>query len=653
MAGDGTSTALGGMKGLNAIPNARMDKTGTIRGGISTSDPYINSFIGFQIFEPLYINMRQTAEISSFRDSPKQLYPGLDFKLRLAKETTTRPEISIGADSAIGHKRTASEYIVFSKRRHNFDFTGGIGWGRLAGKGHIKNPFGVISSHFDEKRDFNNDQTAGHIDGWLTGEDIGFFGGIEYFTPFKGLSVKLDYGGYNYAPETTTNAGFKQPSPWSASLNYQPWAPMDISVGTIGGDKVMARLSLQGDISKWPLTSTKAIQPPSLIYPRGNYDGKSETTLYLNQDQSTGAQIGLIAREIANQSAADNEAIEISLKHKNLKGPKLKIIRRDLEEALLNNHGSAEEIWQDTNLMPNQTKTFSLENYFNDTEYKKFNIRFILDNKISLAEEDTNILYRTKALVEFEQQFPFGFNLGLTPQVNIANNLSNIRAFKPLNQNAIRSDEDEFAGVRVSLERAYLSWLHSITQSTHINVTAGHLEEMYAGYGGEILYRPFGKTIAVGAEGWNVYKRDPFSRLNIMIEDEHNFTGHLNLFYEVPNTQTTIFTKAGKYLNDDWGGTIGVKSNFKNGTSLEGFFTATNKTDPDIFGGNNNLYSGLKFTLPLGSIPFVPKGSALRLTTAPFARDAGQALNAPNKLYEVTEPTAFRRLRHSWPDLLD
>lgn len=123
-----SSTNLNGMLGLNTIPSARMDKVGTIRIGAGTVDPYVNSFIGFQVAEPLYINLRQTGEVSSITSAPKRLYPGLDFKLRLRREDARYPEVVIGANSAFGHKRTASEYISTSKRINNFDISAGIGW---------------------------------------------------------------------------------------------------------------------------------------------------------------------------------------------------------------------------------------------------------------------------------------------------------------------------------------------------------------------------------------------------------------------------------------------------------------------------------------------------------------------------------------------
>ena len=189
-----------GMLGLNTIPNARMDSKGTVRIGASTTDPYLHYFMGFQIAEPLYINLRQTAEISSLIHAEKRLYPGVDFKLRLMKDTRKRPELSFGVQSAFGHKRLSSEYLTFSKRLYNIDYTGGLAWGQLGSAGHIKNPLRGISAHFSKERDYSSEESQS-FQNWFTGKEIGFFGGVEYFTPLKGLSIKADYGANRYVSE--------------------------------------------------------------------------------------------------------------------------------------------------------------------------------------------------------------------------------------------------------------------------------------------------------------------------------------------------------------------------------------------------------------------------------------------------------------------
>ena len=111
---------MAGQLGLNTIPSARMDESGTARIGIGTVDPYIHGFIGFQLAEPFYVSLRQSGETSDILGDPDRLYPGVDFKLRLLEESRYLPDISLGVQSATGHKRMGGEYLVATKRYNDF-----------------------------------------------------------------------------------------------------------------------------------------------------------------------------------------------------------------------------------------------------------------------------------------------------------------------------------------------------------------------------------------------------------------------------------------------------------------------------------------------------------------------------------------------------
>lgn len=643
------STTTTGTLGLITIPSARMDKKGTVRIGASTSDPYVHTYMGFQLADSFHVSLRQTGEISDIHQRPDNLYPGLDMKLRLLEETAYRPAIAIGFESAYGHKRMGSEYITLSKRIHNFDLTGGIAWGRLGSAGHVHNPLASLNSHFDKRRDFNLEQ-AQDIRDWFTGQDMGFFAGVEYFTPLDGLSVKAEYGADDYVGEKRSIAGFDAPAPWSISLNYKPWEQIDLSAGIIGGEKVMARLSLQDQIYDWPGRPDREREAPAMFVKRQpvGFDQAGNVSLMVSPYQSTAQQVGHVARYAANNMPATQEDIAIKLHHKGLKGPTVHLIRRDLEQAVLHNHGSAEEIWHDTIIEENQDNIFSFDN----KSTHDFSFKFILDTKLNIAQIDTGPLYRTALLVDGEKIWPYGFVTGGRARLNIYDNLDKLRSFDIPPLLTTRSDEDNFAEQRFAIDRLYGSWLHSINGNLHLAATGGYLEEMFTGAGSEILYRPFGKKFAIGAEAWRVYKRNPDSRLNKEFSTKGKTTAHLNFFYELPDQQTTVFAKAGKYLQEDIGGTLGVKTTFDNGTTLEGFATTTREYDVDLFGNSTNLYGGIQLSLPLGNIPFIPEGSAVRFATGPFARDSGQMLDHPLPLYDVTEPISYRRLNRNWKDLL-
>lgn len=650
---DMPSPNITGTLGLNTIPNARMDEKGAVRLGAATSDPYTHSFIGFQLATPLYVSFRQTAEGSSLFQDPDNLLPGVDVKLRLAEETATRPAFVLGLDSAVGHKKMASEYLAFSKRYNNFDLTGGIAWGRLGSQGHLKNPLAAISSHFEKPRSFTSPlpQTSNQ---WFTGEEIGFFGGVEYFTPIKGLSLKADYNADDYIGERATIAGFNAPAPWSVGVNYKPIDQIDISAGIVGGEKIMAHLNLQDQLFDWPVRAGQKLKTIEIISPRPqNKDGKSASKFTLLSYKTTGEQIGNVASLIANTMPQDSEKISIALTHKGLQGPEINLIRRDLERAKNYQHGSPEEIWRDTTIIPASSGNLKPSK----ATFKNFktlpSLRFILDNRLSFTEADTGFLYRSGAVVELEKPLFYGLYTGSSVRAEITNNLGRLNKFRFASDKPVRSNENIFASQRLSVDRFYLSWLRSVTGDTHIGLSGGYLEDMFMGYGAEILYRPFNKRFALGAEGWRAYRRDPDSTMNLKFYRDATTSGHLNLFYEMPNNTTTLYGKVGRYLREDFGATFGIKNIFDNGATLDAHMTLSDQPDVDILGDRTYLFGGVRLSIPLGSLPFIPDGSEVRFASEPFARDTGQFIKSPQPLYEVTEPIASRSIHRSWSRLLD
>ena len=216
----------------------------------------------------------------------------------------------------------------------------------------------------------------------------------------------------------------------------------------------------------------------------------------------------------------------------------------------------------------------------------------------------------------------------------------------------MRSNVDVFAERGLAIDESYIALTHSFKTDLHFSLISGYLEEMYAGIGGEILYRPFESRLALGAESWLAFKRDPYAPLNLGLNGDHLLTGHVNAWYDVPKMDFTLKARAGRYLAEDVGLTLGLEKNFDNGAKLEGFTTITDQGDFDAFGGITHAYNGVRLTLPLGGFKYMPDGSEVRLRAEPFGRDAGQALENPLPLYELTEPFSYRHLAQHWADIL-
>lgn len=664
------SATLLGPLGLNTTPSARMNAPGKISAGVSTLDPYTHAYINVQMASPLALTLRQSAQTSSLKNSADKLLPGLDIKLRLLEENAHRPSIALGLQSAFGHKRMAGEYIALSKRYQNFDFTGGVGWGRYAGKGHLKNPLGLLGNHFDQNRPNDGEMPGGPND-WFTGEKIGFFGGVEYFTPVNGLSLKLDYNPDAYTAEQNATPNFTAPAHWGASLNYTQ-ENIAASLGIQGTNKIIARLSVHATPDIWPFHDKEYQEPRPFPQKRSaipaqpqqieqsaekenitlhditEENGTITAQLVLDQNNEATKDIGRAARHLATYASPETELINLQPVILGLRGPEIRLMRTDLERALKNRQGSPEEIWANMELHPQEeTRPFQ-------TQEKRKTLHFTLENAFSLSEEDSGILYRTSLLADIEETGFLGFlNNGAALRLQLLDNLDQLDTIRTPAPFPVRSDINSFTRNPLGLETAYTNWMLNPRKNLYAEITAGYLEEMYAGLGGEILYRPASSRFALGAEIWQAFHRDPLSPLHLALNGDHILSGHINAWYDIPSHDITLGAKFGRYLAEDIGATLSLDKTFQNGASLGTYLTVTNQSDPDTYGGTTHTQHGIKLSLPLGSIKHIPNGSRLNVKTEAFGRDTGQYINAPLPLYKQTQNFTTNHLAKNWSTILD
>ncbi len=669
------SPMVSGVLGLNTVPNARMDEAGTIRFGAGTLDPYIHGYLGFQFTDSLYVSLRQSAEVSAFNEDPDDVYPGVDLKLRLLKEGKYTPEIAVGIQSAVGDKRMSGEYIAFSKRFKDFDFTGGIGWGRFGSAGHIDNPLSAFGSHFEDERDIDGEE-ANEPDDLFSGRDVGFFGGVEYFTPIRGLSLKLDYSADDFEAEKQ-DFDLSVPPTWSAGVNYAPYDGVNLSLATFGGDKIMGSISLSSLIQDWPglqdkesrvtleplLPFRKSFADPNNIVLSARNEGiklsevtstttETKARLQLHPDMPLPYQAGRAFVHMANHAGPDVERLTITPTRYGLKGPSLSVQRKDLERMLATNHGSPEELWQNALFTSDDGVNFEKLHRFEDYSLAPEKYYVALENDVSLAEEDSSFLFRSSVLLGTRVPRLLGWlDYGIATRINMADNLDRLGFIRIPATDPVRSDVQLFADRVFALDHQYIALTHSFTDDLHVSAIGGYLEEMFAGYGGEILYRPHQSRFAIGAEAYNAYRRDPFTSLNLGLYTGRKTTGHVNVYYDIAEEDLKVQAKIGRYLAGDFGGTLSLKKYFRNGVRLDGFVTITDEDDVDLFGGSTNAFNGISLNVPLGGFHEFLEHGSIGLNTSPLGRNTGQSIHNPMSLYDATEPFSYAHSIKYWQDI--
>ena len=266
-----SSSDWGGI-GLLQMRTARFGPDGLFNVGFSQVFPYKRFFINVHIFPRLEATFRYT-EVTNLLYSGSPSFSGFqslkdrgaDLKFLLVGERDWIPAIAIGLQDSLGTGLFAGEYLVASKRYYDFDFHFGLGWGYPGSKGNIQNPMLILGDRFERRGGYTSGGGIPSYGTWLTGGTVGMFGGVEYRTPWEGLTLKLEYDGHDYSQEPRSN---NQPSatPFNFGVNFRPYPWIDLALALERGNKAMLRVSLRTDFQNAGVT--KFDPPPPPVAPR-------------------------------------------------------------------------------------------------------------------------------------------------------------------------------------------------------------------------------------------------------------------------------------------------------------------------------------------------------------------------------------------------
>jgi hypothetical protein len=177
---------------------------------------------------------------------------------------------------------------------------------------------------------------------------------------------------------------------------------------------------------------------------------------------------------------------------------------------------------------------------------------------------------------------------------------------------------------------------------------AGYLESMFAGAGGEILWRPEGQRWALGVDGYQVWQRD-FDRL-FGLQSYRVATGHVSLYYASPWYDINFRLSAGRYLAGDTGLTVQLTRRFDTGVEIGLFFTKTN-VSADRF-GEGSFDKGIILRFPLNWISPIESQRQFNVDLRPVQRDGGQRLAGDALLYDATRNVSDEEMfRHLDTDI--
>ncbi len=202
----------------------------------------------------------------------------------------------------------------------------------------------------------------------------------------------------------------------------------------------------------------------------------------------------------------------------------------------------------------------------------------------------------------------------------------------------VRSDSNEYYHFGSNgIAWLKLNYRMRVATDVYAEATAGYLESMFAGAGGQVLWRPEGERFAIGVDVYQVWQRN-FDRL-FGFRNYHVLTGHATFYYESPWHGLNFNVHVGRYLAGDYGATVEVLRRFDSGVEIGAFATITNVSSAKF--GEGSFDKGIIIHIPFEwALPFYSQ-SSYDLTLRPLSRDGGQRLDSDDSLYSETRSTSY------------
>ena len=232
--------------------------------------------------------------------------------------------------------------------------------------------------------------------------------------------------------------------------------------------------------------------------------------------------------------------------------------------------------------------------------------------------------------------------------INIYDTFNDLRNPSQSTIPRVRSDiQDYLEEGKNNIQRIQLQHFSSPINNLFLRFDLGIMEEMFAGIGGEILYRPFSRSSYFGASLHRVRQRGYEQRFSL--KDYETTTGHFTHYLEMPygiNSKLSI----GKYLAGDKGATLDLSRRFKSGFTLGVFATKTNLSAEEF--GEGSFNKGFYISVPTQMFYSDFRSGNISFGLQPLTKDGGAMLIQHNALFSILGDSNKSSIERDWDYLL-
>lgn len=648
-----------GLVGALQTPSARMRSTGSFVFSPSRVEPYTRWNVMAQPFSWMEAGFRYT-DVSNKAYGPTSLSgdqsykdKGFDVKFNLWSESALWPEIALGFTDIVGTGLFSSEYLVASKRFGDIDASLGLTWGYMAGASRLQTA----------------SPTGGNFsfDNYFSGSPKPF-GSVQWMTPWQPLLLKAEYDSNTYQNEPLGNR-FEQKSKLNFGLVYRQYSWLDLTAGIERGNQLMLGLSIHTDFSKMtmPKLSDPARVPVVAERPAAAPDWNRtardlgvQTGWQVARIQTEGKQVAVTVDEPVGVYWQDRVDRAASVLHRDAPAEVDRFVLRyqtrgmPLSEQVVERDGWVAARTQP--LPPSQQRDTTLARDARSTEAAAqpvfegkggpWNTNFRIGYSQSVGGPDSAILYQIYA-EQSAQLLLLGRKdtwLSGSLRLSLLNNYDNFKYTAPSNLPRVRTYMREYLTTSdLTMPNLQVTHARKIADNQYVSAYAGYLEEMFAGFGGEWLYRPFASRIAFGIDA-NLVRQRGFEQNFEMLSPAYEVaTGHATLYWDTGWHGVDVRASVGRYLAKDYGGTLEMSRRFSNGVIFGAYATKTNVSAEQF--GEGSFDKGLFIGIPFDAMFTKSSGTTGFFNWKPLTRDGGAKLWRQDWLYDITRTRDLRTMQ--------
>jgi membrane-associated phospholipid phosphatase len=665
-----------GQTGLINMPDARIERDGTFRLGLSNADPYLALWSSLTFFPWLEASGRYTRvsgvpgfgegtpETATFGDFKDKSFDG---KLRLWDEGVRLPALSLGAQDLQGTNVFAAQYLAMSKRFGDLDVTLGYGRERIDGLfGGVRySPAFLPSWSFVAEYDANDyTKDIGSDLSGAAGRKKGINLAAEYRWGWLGLQA-------SYQHETL-------------GLNAYVSVPTDLKEFVPKTDEPPPYLKMAPRPSErqWKSDPTyagrlkRALEEQNFRNVRIGYaNGKLSLALASGRISNMSRAVGRAARTALAFAPIEAREIEITYTARELPLATYGFFDLPLLQRYFNGMATRAQLAERVAIryaspaaasMPmagageapsagssetdgldglDQVRDEPLVRIFRegdfvrlaraDPEGNRFQIRPLLSGYFN--DPSGAFKYELSLVASLDRNLGNRWFFAVGLQAVLSETVSDVT--QPSNSTLphVRSDIALYRrDSKVRLTRLLVNKFFHPAERVYARASAGWYEEMFAGGGGQALYLwPSAQWAADVAVDW-LRQRDTQGWFGF--RDYSTVTAIGSLHRRLPMGVTGT-VRAGRFLAKDEGARFELSRRFRSGMRFGGWYTYTNGNDITSPGSPSNPYhdKGIFLSVPLNIMLTRDTQATAGFALSPWTRDVGQMVASPADLYALVE----------------